>query len=425
MKKYLFMMAAATVALASCSSSEDPIVGPNETPTEEDYVAIEASASRATADVTTRAVVDAWAGETAGLFVMEDPTFAAASVDWTDVSTYTQLPPPTTTTGLMANDANGVIVKNGQITITGTTVTVTNNYYYPRSSTKNYTFYGYYPYVDDTKVTMNVDNVVIKGEFNGTQDVMFAKADAATPTSAGLNGWNAAYIRAQIAASATSKPDLAFEHLTSQLSVTIIKGIDYDPALCGVIKAYVLVPSANTLTFKADGTKTLVFDAIDPADGATFNQAIAYGEEYKGAWTPGTSYEVGDIVSYQDASGVWGFYTVTNVGSQTTWSAFENSNINTTPVTGVDASSADQPLTSILIPTKAGNSTTPATVELMLVMVDGSVSPVTITAPSTSNDSFEAGKNYQVKVKINGPQKIEATASVAAWAAVDGGTIEF
>ena len=119
--------------------------------------------------------------------------------------------------------------------------------YYPMMSTKNYAFYGYAPYdkVNNTVTTTTASNVAFNN-FNGSQDIIWGKGEAAAINGADIwikanqagsgtiNGYNAKYIRMlkyhyELNATAANKktnypwvPNIKFGHQLVQLKFYVI-----------------------------------------------------------------------------------------------------------------------------------------------------------------------------------------------------------
>lgn len=255
MKKNLWILAAA-LCLAACSQDNEPT---NEQPvvvTDNDFEGVDGQVViqlgggdyvGASAGVTTRVPI------TNDNFTVDttDPTyavgiFAVDPTNWNDQTDAYNL-------GTILNNIKGYVVADTKTQVDGADIsngnpnkiTLCNEnganpgtvHYYPLKSTHNYSFYGYAPYQEGASYTG--DGSAVAFSINGSQDIMWAKAQAITidggtlnlnstqPTVTGnINGYNARYVRLlkfhweNAAPNGTYHPwvpNLNFEHQLVQL----------------------------------------------------------------------------------------------------------------------------------------------------------------------------------------------------------------
>lgn len=230
MKKNIWIWAlAATTLMTACSQDNEPMPEPTPPVTDNDWISPDGQVviqlggvDNASANaVVTRAPIESdddffydlsntltpVPPNTVGIFAL-----ASDKNGWTDTDNY----------GILLNNIEGIgdsSSKKGtadgaekdnlnKITLKATTSASTwgGVYYYPMKNVYNYNFYGYAPYVTGESVGAT-DSKVSFTNFNGSQDIMYSEATAAsrnvgdllgyTPKEGEtvLNGYNAKYIR--------------------------------------------------------------------------------------------------------------------------------------------------------------------------------------------------------------------------------------
>lgn len=391
MKKYLFMASAAMLFLASCSSDSEEAVVNNNPVEENDLVKIELNANRLTAETTTRAAVEAGdAVKGAGLYILSENN------SWDAIAAT-----PSALIGMPTDfrlSSAATLIANAEINIAATTGEVSfadsKSYYYPQSSENNYAFYVYNPYDADASLDATAQTVTISdAPFDGSQDIMFGKSVSVT------DGWNAKYARTN----APDKAQVELEHLTAQIAVSFKEGAGYKAITSYPVQSWIEVPSKYDLVFDAAANAALTFDPTDKANAMVTKSSSTLAEVLAGE-----VYKNGDEYYVLATEGV--------VAGATQLDA----TITTLTLAGY----------SILVPaTENGTTAAPDSYVLKICFPGEEANPqdVTIKAPTTGagTGKFEAGKKYSVTVKINGPQKIEAEVTIAAWDNVDLGEIDF
>lgn len=209
MRKSMFLVMSAMILLASCSKENDTVMdnGGKTPEVNPDAMKIELGTKSMSASVTpeTRGTLDNWDNTSIGIFSLAK----GITDEWklTDNNT------------CIMNNAKGVVTTgaNG----TDVQITLDKTYYYPMSSIYNYSFYGYYPYIDNTVIDgITTDGTIVKAmyaTFDGTQDIIYGTAVASKIDI--YDGYNAKYFRK---AAGAQKPVITFKHLLTRLKFNII-----------------------------------------------------------------------------------------------------------------------------------------------------------------------------------------------------------
>lgn len=268
MKKNIWIWAlAATTLMTACSQDNEPMPEPAPTITDNDWISPDGQVviqlggvDNASANaVVTRAPIESdddffynlstnptpISPNTVGIFAL-----ASDKNGWKDTDNY----------GILLNNIEGIGDSSSKkstadgaekdnlnkITLKATTDASTwgGVYYYPMKNAYNYNFYGYAPYVTGESVGAT-DSKVSFTNFNGSQDIMYSEATAASRNVSNLlgytpkegetvlNGYNAKYIRVlkyhkeKIDAGGTGTsypwiPNLVFNHQLVWLKFSIV-----------------------------------------------------------------------------------------------------------------------------------------------------------------------------------------------------------
>ena len=275
-------------------------------------------------------------------------------------------------------------------------------YYYPMVTKFNYSFYGYAPFQAGQLVS-NGNSVINFNSFDGSQDIIYAKAVAAQVAAneiwindsyeenpSPLNGYNAKYIRklkyhyelnedegALTAAGKTKKttphpwvPNLEFKHKLAWLKFAVV------------------VASEQSQDDKNEAKKLTVKDIKILDHGNKASLDILSGVlTFSGSETLKMKNCAGDSFSDDDAGGE---YNPENDPSPTV-----RGYLLVNP-----AATYKVQLTVVPPPNAAGVTPPQQTFDIELKLADG---------------SFEAGKSYLIKLGIYAMQEVEATASVTRW----------
>lgn len=303
-----------------------------------------------------------WVGNTnIGIFGL-----AEGATDWTDTDTSNGHLPDC----LMSNVKGTVAQHSISNAVVDTIISYTPLQYYPMSSAKHYSFYGYHPHqATNSGTTITDTNISTTYTINGTQDILWGKA-VATPIS-GVDGYNAKYFRQDGAA----VPLVKFNHLLTRLVFQIVAGNDknFDPDY-GDIPAtdltveYIKVLNAGsnpTLTIaNANNEGTLTWSTTT----AEFDLCDASGSKVTAQTVTNEATKMGEsimlrpgVASYEIEVGV----KVTNPqGSQPT---------------------------------------------------ETFVSKLTLNAPASSDNLFKAGNSHTVTLTVNGLKAVLVAAKVSEW----------
>ncbi len=427
MKKNIWIWAlAATTLMTACSKNDDPVVEePEKQVTEDDWVSPDGQVViqlgggdyTASANVGTRApltnntfangktTVGIYAASTTGAWnttgnlLLENRKAVVTSeerneADGADVS-HTNL--GTSENPDVGTDGNPAVTAPYKISLydnTGTAPSCVE--YYPMQATKNFTFYGYGPYLDSNtaKTTANGATVTFEG-FNGSQDIIWNKAEAktiaagdiyetsGTLTTTAINGYNAKYIRMlkyhrELNSQNTLKnypwvPNICFTHQLTQLQFYVVpaeKQSTADKTAAGKMRV-------RNITIQAQGTPTLnILDGTLTASGTTANLQMR-GTDASGNFTD----DVSNADLQPETNGKVAGYLML-----------------------IPANSYQLELT--VVPPLAGGATG--------ALDEDNAQTVTLTL-SNGNDGFVAGSSYNIKIGIYAMQQVEADASLTEW----------
>lgn len=352
MKKVLLSMMTAAMFFASCSSDDATTIPENNEVADnnqEELVAIKLGTGSiaSTTVVESKAAVEEWNANQIGVFALDRNNVWDNTIEVNDkpVLLYNEL-------GTVGTEAEG---ETSQIDVVWAE---NKTLYYPRYSTRTYSFFAYHPYVETKNValTNNNNRIEVTGTFDGTQDIMAGKAICTSDL-----GYNAKYFRDLEKNNQEETPDIMFKHLTTRLIINVAAGHKYDPQTCTINTLSMAVPTQYTMTL-----------------------AVLNDE------------------SYEPSIKSWGSETAEKVFGQNIALTQDGGNYET------QKGAAD-------ILAKPGVSR----YDLILTLPginENIIAPVTLADGAT----FEAGKAYTITLTINGPQEIEVTASLTEWEYVEG-----
>lgn len=356
MKKVLLSMMTAAMCFASCTSDDaTTIPEKNEVANnnQEELVAIELGTGSiaSTTVVESRAAVDEWDANQIGVFALDRKEPWDATID--------------------AND-RPVLLNNELGTIGDPIETGSSKYavnwaeikYYPRYSTRTYSFFAYHPYVaDEANIAFsNGNSIMVTGTFDGTQDIMVAHNICPIET-----GYNAKYFRDAETNGTKVIPDLNFKHLTTRLMISVKAGHKYKPETCTIETLKMAVPNGYTL--RVASTDLTLY----PQEIRTWNS---------------------DMVEKQFAENV--------------------ALVEATPGTG------DYQKSEVIADILTKPSKNEGEIFELILTLPGINEPIIAPVSLANGGKFEAGKAYNVTLTINGPQEIEVTASLTPWVIVGG-----
>ena len=389
-KNYLLAMLAAGL-LASCSSGFEenlegtsPVTPGNTDANDNELMEIRLGNGGLMKAAVSRAALtpDTWVGTTVGIFALnklDDPVTHAKPV-WDDGDVTT-------------TDLRDCLLKNvsGEIIAQSSTNDPdkqgisfgANKYYYPRASSKAYSFYGYYPRKETLAPDIwefGTDHISCQYTMSGVDDIIWGKAfvaDAATVDGKTYDGYNAAYFRKVLPTPAN--PTIEFKHLLTQLKFYLKKGDEYTAEKCGVTAIKVVsVPKNGSLMIASQIAenpegKMIWKETVEAADGS-----LSLNENPVAA-------NITDVSAYSGAS-------ITLGADETNAKEVENS--------------------TIMLP--AGFKT----LKLASTLQDGdktTTTNATISPDIADGTFFKEGFAYKVILTINGPKEIQVDATLKAW----------
>lgn len=267
-------------------------------------------------------------------------------------------------------------------------------YYYPMTSDKNYSFYGYAPYQTNDKMDLNSSSHVIRFiDFEANQDILWAKKDAPIVENTinlkvpdkykdelQFEGYNAKYLRIlkyNQQNSGTYKPwvpNLEFQHKLALLKIYLKPADGQSEQDMQFVKVSQKVHSIKLLSQPKDLQ-------LDLATG----NVTEYGANKK------------DLTAYKYNNGInKRKFTDTPVGTalQNIGEEFPVAYFLVNPAENYELSLVLKTTSSIGVPSERTEK-------------------VKITRGSKG--AFEAGKSYAIKLGIFAAQTIEATATLAPW----------
>ena len=360
MKKSVLFSMALVAALSSCT--KDNVDNNNEN---NDLVAIKLGASAnvsATVSRASRAPLETLDGITdLGLYAIAKNAEASWDIE------------------AAADDASQPVYlwRNVKGTVATANVTVTGAaQYYPRQSTNNYSFYGYYPTENITPVE-STDKVVATYTIDGSQDIIHGKA-VATALGGGQEGYNAAYIR-----EGGENPSINFEHKLTQIKFNFRReeGFNDDAENTQDLKV-------KSIVFK-DQPVMLDLVIADKSEATSGDLTINDGN-------------TNDIsVTIQDAP------VSVNVSDDEGTGDVVEGNVIGNPV--------------MLFTDDATTSSYTATIELT-DNKNTTIPPVDVTFNAPGSGYFKAGTSYTVNILIKDFTPIVLSVSLEPW--VDGGSID-
>lgn len=376
MKKNLLLAMLAAGLLASCSSSLDEVADatpptPEDTNgNDSDLMEIRLGNGGLVATSLSRAAIgpNEWIGTEVGIFGLNKQ----ANANWKDNSTTN-----TSTDNLdcIINGARGTIVDNANTGSSPQGISFANTYYYPRVSTKNYSFYGYHPYVAPTNADVQIaeDQITCRYVITGQEDILWGKAVASPatgPDGKQYDGYNATYFRKF--GTKPADPNIAFTHLLSKMTFTLVKGADYKVDNSGISEIKLISVPKN-------GDLVIASANVENSEGTI-------------SWV-GTTVNNGTVTVDPNPAAD----NITDI------SVYKNE----TPLTMDDKTDRmDVPNSTVMLPSGL------AEYELS-VTLNGS--PTTLPIKPKNGGNFLPGYAYNVALTINGPMVVDITATLTDW----------
>lgn len=394
MRKRLFLAMSAVVLLAGCSKENDDLTnesGNGSSNTENidpDAVKIHLGMKLPFAEVnpSSRAVVDntTWNGTRVGIFALgKNPTFGGAELTWVNNNLSQRI--LDNKEGIIATGANP-------------SVTLDGDYFYPMTQGMNFTFYGYYPKVDDTAITTAIDGKKIDATYqiSGQEDILWGRAVAPTLTNTGVDyeGYNARYFRKNTTA---VDPSIEFNHKLVRLNFKLKAGAE-DPVESAKVKVTsISVVCQNRKVNLTIADKTKMNDTTTPENGALTSAPV-----------DGSPVFVKDGPDPVFLLPLYKLYTSPTTNEVYTGYPTEASAISPIAIG----------LPIMLPTTNLAITSTPAEVAYYIkVELEASANQTLSTiVPVTTTGGFLAGYQYDVTIVVNGLNPIRINATLKEWA---------
>ena len=437
MKKYLFIIGFVGTALFTACSTADDLISekPIETPPVEEpketAIIVEASQD---SDVpitlgvgssrgVTRQPIESGAGNT---FSTEDKKYLGVFCLATGTqSNVDNIPSEISTNKWVKDDATGLLVRlsnvpakvvAGNVTFMDpddlsavTPTETTKHYYYPMGNWMVYNFYAYYPRETDENIsfTKGGSGVLVKYiTIDGSQDVIWGKAypetaDPVDPAAAtDADPYCAKYIRLKGTA---GYPNLEFKHLLARFNFSIepkdgaawtaidgMGGMEItDMYISKAISSLQLIV-ANKANPGTEGT-------LSKKDGTTGNLSIKANDKDYNLFSSTTPLEsqVSSIAIASTSVTVPGYIML--------------------PPTGVGTEDYE-----LCLNYSIGGEKQKEPMRVKMI-------PPVVPSSDPVRKEFEAGRLYNISIKVQSPQEISATATLASWGGpvdVDPYTVE-
>lgn len=379
MKKYLFIAAAALTMLAGCNKFSFTPDENNQVIDDNAPVAVMLSAATNTVDVKTKAAVESWANTPIFVYAFD--------------RTLESLETPTegnAVSPLFINNVQATVASDSKVALwktaptTGESSTPGVPFYYVENEV--YDFYGYYLGTKlvneiETPIQPAQDDITISGKtisfpvtITGAEDIMIAKADpkkdVAKSNKSDLNITNYnQYVYGSVAARRNVQPNLVFEHVLTRFSFLVKDGVAAD---------------SEDVT-EASGLKVFSIETTEAVNSAATLTVV--GEE-RGISIPTENQTTNTLAVAIAEAGV-----VSTAYGATGTDAWANAG---------DLMLFDEDEDTMTFTFKIGKTSTDA-------------QDVEVIVDCPDNGTFEAGKKYVVSVRIYGPEKVTATATLTEW----------
>ena len=417
MKKYALFAAAALVALAACSKTEVKPQTPEPPVDENSPVAVQFGVSSADATISTKAVGpvdDSWNGKQT-LYVYSFAK-AAEALDYTTAVPFID----NISASSPASGASGKIdVLNPNPDGKGTPGQTPEPFYY--NNDLIYDFYGYHmddAWADGTAVddymsfTVDADNPVpVKKEagriyipflINGSQDLMVAKADAQTDFAKATDdtfkgeATNVQYVYSAYAARRGVQPTLTFQHVLARFNFRVLTGgSDADELMVESVAIESRYKGNLVVVANMTGTEP---DLTDSRGLGELSEDVTdlFLQEYSAS---------GDLQAFTP-------YQIPEYDAETTTNNVAQPIGNGSSILAVpDVESYTLTVNLKYNDTASETHTTPVE---PIVMSLNAKALMNGSDPANATE-FEAGKEYNVTIKVIGPKEVQITADLNPW----------
>lgn len=408
MKKTIFLsFASVAMILASCSSEESfkvPFVPGNSE--------VEISLSSGTPSLTTRAAIENNdAIEGMGVYcVAKSSNDEDAAINWNNSSDEF---PACIMNNVKANKESGAETAKCDVTW----AEEGRRYYYPAFLKYNYDFYGYYPHSEDAKVNEAGDKISVEYTIDGETDIIWGKA-----SSDEKYAYSANYFREL--ENSKENPNLKLDHMLTRLifKVEQVEGEPGEKVIPMTLDEIVLldVPTNCTLNI-ADQANTplenrLTLNGEAKADLALNSTLLPCDTKVENGKLPEEPVNLGSGLMIYPQKEFMLRLSMTQLDENAEESETPDVNPDEptepeNPDVNPDESTEENPGEEVVPEPSNAPAATKTTKDIPLQLADGT--------------SFEAGKAYIITVKVNGPRKIEITATLTPWVEVKLPTIEF
>lgn len=241
--------------------------------------------------------------------------------------------------------------------------------WYPVGNWYNYHFYGYYPRVSDDYITASAKQRIASIPLDGTQDVIWGRTVSDDPLA-----FCAKYFRQK--EHDGEVPGIAFKHKLMRLTFSCVPGVDSN----GSIESALQMGVKSIAIKSVPSVANLV--VADCTVGSSEEGTVLYD------WTSGlVDFMLKDSADVEFGENHWVQETETTLGQGILL-----------PVPDAATMSGYRYLVEIVLKDKSGNEF---------------VSEHPIELQNTAN--YEAGKSYNVKLTVNGPQEIYLNAKLDKW----------
>lgn len=328
-----------------------------------------------------------------------------------------------------ANKAGDAVDVRSEITWEG------KRYYYPAFLRYNYDFYGYYPHSEEAKINEDGTKVSVDYTIDGETDIIWGVATSDEPLA-----YSANYFRQE---EQKSNPNLKLDHMLTRLifQVEQAEAEEGETVIPMTLDKVELldVPTSCTLNIADRGTvyetpaAHLVLSGEAKADLALNSEALPCDTKVENGKL-GEPINLGSgLMIYPQKEFVLRLaMTQHDEAEPAEPTEPENPDVNpdeptepenpdVNPDEPTESENPDVNPDEPTDPENPGEEVAPESAKTRAVKTDVKDIPLALA----DGASFEAGKAYIITIKVNGPRKIEITATLTPWVKVNGPTIEF
>lgn len=329
-----------------------------------------------------------------------------------------------------ANKASDAVDVKSNVTWEG------KKYYYPAFLRYNYDFYGYYPYSENVNMNEEGNKVTVDYTIDGETDIIWGRA-----TSDEQYAYNATYFRQE---EPKANPNLKLDHMLTRLifQVEQAEAEEGETVIPMTLDEVVLldVPTNCTLNI-ADQVNTplesrlVLADEEKKADLKLNSSLLPCDTKVENGTLPEEPINLGSgLMIYPQKEFVLRLaMTQHDEAEPAEPTEPENPDVNpdeptepenpdVNPDEPTEPENPDVNPDDTTEPENPGDEVVP---EQAKTRAAGEPDVRDIPLKLADGASFEAGKAYIITIKVNGPRKIEITATLTPWVKVNGPVIEF